>query len=143
MKVYQAISARLGAIENCKRSGNLEWDQRHRESLESIVKDSLPSGSGIDNGTRIDMDRSSAEKIVLHTSFHHMDDGGGYDGWTDHTVIVKPSLAFGILISVTGHNRNRVKEYLDETYRMALDAELLAVEQPKPEGPNGNREVWN
>lgn len=43
-----------------------------------------------------------------------------YDGWTDHTVIVTPSLRSGFDIRITGRDRNQTKEYLYEVFDSAL-----------------------
>jgi hypothetical protein len=49
-----------------------------------------------------------------------MTEGGMYDGWTEHTVVVTPSLAFGINIRITGRNRNDIKDYLHDVFHEAL-----------------------
>lgn len=125
MSTQQTVAARIAsllqAIENCNKSGNWEWRDRHTESLRAIQKQ-LPSGSGIDSGTTIDMDRSTPERIVLVADFHHMNDAGMYDGWTAHTVIVRASLLFGLDIRISGRDRNGIKEYLGDVYREALGA---------------------
>jgi hypothetical protein len=79
----------------------------------------LPSGSGIDNGTKVADISDSA--LLLSCGFHHMNDGGMYDGWTEHTIRVKPDWR-GIKLTVTGRNRNEVKDYLGELYYDALTA---------------------
>jgi hypothetical protein len=89
-----------------------------------LVKDYLPSGSGFDAGTTLDEGASSPDKLVFDTSFHHMDEHGGYDGWTEHKVIVTPSLAHGCDLRVTGRDRNDIKSYIGETFAHALDTEV-------------------
>jgi hypothetical protein len=103
---------------------NPEWFDRWTERINDLV-DLLPSGSGIDTGTEIDLDRSTGEKIVLYLSFHHMNDGF-YSGWTDHTVIVRPSFR-GINVRISGRDRNGIKEYLAETYDYALTQEVEQI----------------
>lgn len=80
----------------------------------------MPSGSGIDSGTKLDYGRSTPDKLVFTMSFHHMNDSGMYDGWTDHSITVKPSLVYGIEIGISGRNRNDIKDYLGDTYHAAL-----------------------
>lgn len=116
----QRIASMLMAIENCEKSNNLEWRDKHEENLEKLVKDHLPSGSGFDNGTILDRDKSTPEKLVFSTSFHHTDEGGMYDGWTEHTVTVRSSLVFGYTINVSGKNRNDIKEYIAESFHISL-----------------------
>ena len=57
---------------------------------------------------------------MFRVDFHHMDDNGYYDGWTEHVVTVKPSLCFDIEISVSGRNRNGIKEYILDTFHHLL-----------------------
>jgi len=95
------------------------------QRLEDInrVMDTAPSGSGIDDGTKLD-DTSTANKLVFNTGFHHMNENGYYDGWTDHQVIVTPSLAYGFDMRITGRDRNDIKDYLYEVYDCWLRSEI-------------------
>src|ERR1700733_9988314 len=88
--VYREIASLIQAIGNCQRSWNKEWEEKHGERLRHLVE-LLPSGSGFDNGTKLDTIASNAEKLVFTTAFHHMNENGYYDGWTEHTVYVTPS----------------------------------------------------
>ena len=104
------ISSLVTARHNCEQSSNHEWHIKHTKTILTLVQQ-LPSGSGWDNGTRIDLARSTPEHLVFYGSFHHMNDGGYYDGWTDeYEIHVRPSLAFGIDLKITGRNRNEIKE---------------------------------
>jgi len=116
--VAHTISSLLTAIDNCQESRNTEWEGKHRQSIEAIIKDG-PSGSGWDNGTKLDWDASTPEKLVFYGGFHHMNDGGCYDGWTEHRIIVTPSLS-GLNIKITGRNRNDIKEYIGELFHIWL-----------------------
>jgi hypothetical protein len=118
--IYQHIASALVAIGNCRRNGNTEWEERHRERIEKMVREHLPSGGGFDSGTSFDEDSSSADRLVFDTSFHHMHESGMYDGWTDHQVVVKPSLAFGFTLRITGKDRNGIKEYLADCFDLSL-----------------------
>lgn len=122
--LIQAIASKVAARENCLSSvpPNTEWYHRHTAAGDALAK-FLPSGSGFDSGTKIDWDKSRSERLVFTTSYHHMNENGMYDGWTDHTVIVSASLPFGIDIRVTGVNRNDIKEYIGETFQYALTRE--------------------
>jgi hypothetical protein len=122
MTLAERIASRIAARANCERSGNSEWFQRHGEALEEL-RAQLPSGSGFDSGTIIDLGKSTAEKIVLQTSFHHMNEYGTYDGWTDHTVTVRASLISGIDLTVSGRNRNGIKEYIHEIFHHVLQVQ--------------------
>jgi len=123
-KAYQQIASSFQARINCEKSNNREWFDRHTETIENIVKEHFPSGSGFDCGTRFEFDKSTPEKLVFFTEFHHMDESGFYDGWTQHEVIVKPVLAFGFTIRVTGKDRNDIKDYIAECFDGALNTEV-------------------
>lgn len=76
----------------------------------------LPNGSGFDAGCKILFPESTPQKIVIQADFHHMDEHGFYDGWTEHKVIVTPCLQWGFKIRVTGRNRNGIKEYISDLF---------------------------
>ena len=117
MKLYREIADLLTAIDNCRRT-NTSWLARHSQSLRELKK-RLPHGAGFDAGTAILAD-STPERIVMHASYHHMNDNGFYDGWTEHDVIVTPSLTDEISILVTGPNRDDIKEYIAEIFYSTL-----------------------
>ncbi len=132
-KVYRQIASLLQAIENCEQSPrNVEWANRHDDRLHSIAYDCLPSGSGIDCGTKID-DTSRPDRIVLTFSYHHMNENGMYDGWTEHKAIITPSLLSDFDIRITGRDRNMFKDYLYETfdYVLRLDCEIVQDDKVK------------
>lgn len=116
--IYQAIAATAQAKKNCIDTGNEIWEDKHNETLEELEK-LLPSGSGIDTGTTINIEKTTDKKIVLKTAFHHMDEIGGYDGWTEHEITITPNFN-GINIKVSGRNRNDIKEYLHEVFSNTL-----------------------
>ena len=72
ISLYQAISDTLQAKINSEKSGNDEWVLKHGKRLGELAEH-LPSGAGLDNGTRLDKDASKPPtKLVFNTSFHHM-----------------------------------------------------------------------
>jgi hypothetical protein len=115
------ISAAQQALVSCRASGNAEWEQRWAAKLADIERNYLPSGAGIDSGTTI-RDDIRADRIVLETSFHHMNDDGMYDGWTDHVIVVRPTFC-GLDVEIKGRNRNRIKEYLADVFHETLSHE--------------------
>lgn len=119
----RAIASTLVAIENCRRSDNMEWLDRHEARLKLLGK-MLPSGAGFDSGSSVVLAESSQHKLVMATSFHHMNEHGYYDGWTEHRVIVLPNLMGGWDIRVTGKDRNAIKGYIADTFLAALDADV-------------------
>ena len=124
-KVYQAIARRVDALRSC----NDEWIIKHTECIDSLVRERFPSGSGFDCGTQFDIAahvESPIDRLVFDTAFHHMNENGYYDGWTDHKVIIRPSLRDGFTLSVTGRDRNGIKEYIADVFHAVLDSECDA-----------------
>lgn len=120
-KLYAHIARKMGAYVRCMESPDSGWTNLHMESIESLVAGYMPSGSGIDSGTSFDFARSTSDKLVFTFGYHHMNENGYYDGWTEHKCIVIPSLAFGIDIKITGRDRNGIKDYLYQTFEYALN----------------------
>ena len=114
--VYRVLASLVDALSRCTP----EWDAEHRVTIENFIDNFLPSGAGWDCGTKIDLGSSTGEKIVFYGEYHHMDDDGYYDGWTDHRIAVRPSLVFGISLAISGRNRNEIKDYLHEQFDCAL-----------------------
>jgi hypothetical protein len=121
--VARRIATLIQSVRNCEESGNVEWRDRHSDTLHTLVLNALPSGGGFDNGTRLDQ-RSNPERLVFNTAFHHMDESGSYAGWTHHTVTVRASLVFGIMLTISGRNRNDIKDYIADVFHTALTAEV-------------------
>lgn len=119
-ELYVELASLVTARLSCEKSGNSLWFENHSDRIEKLVTNYMPSGSGIDCGTTIDLEKSKPEKLVFTMSFHHMSQSGMYDGWTDHTVTVTPSLQFGFNLSISGRNRHSIKEYLYEIYDFTL-----------------------
>lgn len=114
----------LSLVDEARRAGcmGVDEDPSHfafHQLLQKIVKERMPSGSGFDVGTKIDEDKSRPDRLVFDTEFHHMNEAG-YDGWTQHTVSVKPSFVFGLDITISGRDRNEIKDYIHESFSLAL-----------------------
>lgn len=125
--LYRRLANLVQARANCLAHDDiakLEWAERHTDRLESLVREHMPSGSGFDNGTQIDLDSSTGEKLVFITAFHHMDAHGGYSGWTDHTVTVRASLMYGFDVKVSGRDRNQIKDYIGDAFHSALSLDV-------------------
>lgn len=124
-KRYQVIATALAARNDCGASPEGEAHPWYAKWTAVIEKETaeLPSGSGIDSGVKFDFDASTPEKLVFDFGYHHMNDGGYYDGWTNHSLIVTPSLQFGFSLRITGKDRNDTKDYLHEIFQYALAEE--------------------
>lgn len=119
MIFIQSISTALGALQNCQRNGCHDADLIWTEVLDRLERE-LPRGSGFDAGTKIDRD-SDPEKIRFTTSFHHMNDGGYYDGWTEHVVTISPSFQHLFDVKVSGRDRNQIKDLIATVFRCELN----------------------
>lgn len=123
MSIQQTMAAAFVsckmALYNSVKSGNTEWQHQWRMRLNRLV-DLIPSGSGIDVGPRIlDDIEIKPDAIRFDVSIHHMNDVGMYDGWTSHTVTIRPAFS-GVTVHVSGHNRRDVKDHIVETMEHAF-----------------------
>ncbi len=125
-KWYREMASRVDAYHTCVKTGNTLWEEKHEARIVELL-DMLPHGSGIDGTTDIALDKSSGEKLIILSSYHHMNDGGYYDGWTEFKVIVTPSLQFGARVKVTGSFPRRyadTRDYLHEVFDSAINEEV-------------------
>jgi hypothetical protein len=65
--LYQRLSALLLQRENCAKAvpRNDTWFDIATSRIIELVREFMPSGSGFDNGTELDLDRSTSEKLVF------------------------------------------------------------------------------
>jgi hypothetical protein len=127
LTVAAHISSLLQAIENCRASKNQEWELRHAARIKAIIAGFLPSGNGWDLGTTLDPG-ATPQKLMFDGAYHHVDsDSGMYDGWTDHTITVRPTFD-GVDVSVGGRDRNGVKGFISEWFHIALTATVPQAE---------------
>jgi len=116
--VIDEISGCIEMVKRATLNNSPIWKQSAQERLKHL-EDCLPSGSGIDCGTKIDIEASTQNKIVLFVEYHHMNDGGFYDGWTAHTITITPTF-HSYEMKISGRNRNNIKDYLSDVYTCAL-----------------------
>ena len=122
--LYVWIARKLAALSTVHEdiaSDDLDW----------LEKEYLPSGSGFDAGTKIDREASGKNKIVLTTSFHHMNDAGYYDGWTEHKIIIRPDLEFGFTFTISGRDKRGIKDYIGDIFQNALSMEINHYSFPR------------
>jgi hypothetical protein len=135
--LFQHIARSIQALKSCQESPVNEFGARiHSEALEQF-ESLLPSGSGIDCGTKINIEKSTSKAIWFSFSFHHMNDVGMYNGWTDHELVLTPSLQSAFDLRITGKDRNQIKDYLYEVYQFALSDEI----DSEVSGDGADREV--
>lgn len=119
MKLYQAIARAHEGQEACTNDCP-EMADLWRERLGNLIAQ-LPSESGFSAGTKfVSLCESS---MIFSTEFAHLDEGGSCVGWTNHFVYVGLRWS-GLEISVTGPNRNDIKEYIKDVFAEALDSEV-------------------
>jgi len=124
-KLYQALASRVTAMKSCERRGKQEWKSRHEAAITALVREYLPSGSGFDCGTTIDIDKSDGRRVLcFHTSFHRMNDCGMYVEWCDYTVKAVADLLCGFVVNARGRDINDLRVYVEESFRGALDQEV-------------------
>jgi hypothetical protein len=126
-KVYQVLSNSLVALNNCIDSHNKEWEDRWADVINDVMKNA-PSGSGIDNGTTLEMEISmnsltESEKLIFSFGYHFMNEDGYYDGWESYVLTVTPSFT-NINLKFKGKNRNDIKDYLHDVYYDWLNEEV-------------------
>lgn len=126
MKLYEQMARTMVAWKNCIQANNIEWKNNHAQTMVTLM-DLLPHGSGIDSSWNTDVEKCGDDRLEFYCAFHHMNEGGYYDGWTEFTVIVKPSLMFGCHVKITGpfpRKYSDTRDYLHEIIEYALTREL-------------------
>ena len=106
------------ARARCIASNNTEWVKRWSLMITALCT-LLPSGSGIDDGTRVQ--EVDSRRVILELTFHHLNDVGNYDGWTEHKIRVTPGWR-GPELTISGRDRNEIKHYLHDVYHSCLTA---------------------
>lgn len=109
------LASCIDARHRNQKLGREDWVNQFDEKIQELIK-CLPSGSGFDAGTKLNLSDSKAEKIVFETKFHHLNERGFYEGWTSHSIIITPSLQFGYKMRITGPNKHDIKEYIREVF---------------------------
>lgn len=117
--LYKELSNLVSALTVC----TAEWEQKHRTRIAELCLSYMPRGCGFDVGAKLLIEKSTQEKLVFATEFHHMNSDGFYDGWTSHIVTVKPSLFYDFKLSISGINRNDIKDTIYECFDLALREE--------------------
>jgi len=118
MKLYKLIA------QTVAWKPNANWEHNRDKLLVYIQKSLLPSGSGIDCGTKLCETLGKNGSFKLTLEFHHMNENGMYDGWTQHEIIVKPDLQFEFVMDIRGKDRNQIKDYLGDIYDACLREEV-------------------
>lgn len=118
MKLYQRIATELRRLAYTGRPDLVDLAE---EQLRHIEQNHLPSGSGIDCGTKIYRDYSLRD-IILKFSYHAMDENGFYDGWYDYTLTLSPDFVWGFQMHLDGNEE--YADYLLDVFQDALEQEV-------------------
>lgn len=118
-KLYQELYEAHRWLETVNESFKARAEERYQAAL-----DLLPSGSGFDAGTAL-VDITDT-KMVLSSSYHKMDENGGYRGWDDFKVVVKSCFSsINVkIISTSGRIEPEDREYYAESFYSALNQEV-------------------
>lgn len=119
------LASTIEAYHNSVKAKNQTWIDNHETTINGLVKEYLPHGSGIDGKVTVNLSKSHKDKIVIDFDFHCMDSNGFYAGWINYSVIVKPSFN-GIDCKITGRNYHDNKEYLRDTFATCLESPCRA-----------------
>jgi len=122
--LYRELAALVAARINCIASKNDEWLAKHESRIKWLVSERLPSGSGFDSDTDMDLKASWPNRLVFQSAYHKMNAGGFYDGWIHFAVTVKPSLGHGCEVSGKGNfgrSADGHKDYILEEFQSHLD----------------------
>ena len=113
------IARTIQARQSCITTNNIEWIDKHEDYLIRELQSKLPSGSGIDSGCKIDIEKSQVNRVVITFGYHFMNDNGYYDGWGDYKLIVTPEFD-SINFKIIGSDRKGIKEYLYDLFDSVL-----------------------
>jgi len=121
-KLSHIIAARVATIAHLEKRGgecHIPVIERQQDEIDRVVKAFMPSGSGFDNGTHFDYDKSTEAKLVFHVGFHHMHESGMYDGWTNHVVTIESSFT-SPNIKISGRDKQGIKDYIADCFLAAI-----------------------
>ena len=115
MKAYQALSLEV-----------FKDQEGNNNSLEELVNDIFPHGSGFDSS--ITLDAKNSQHLILTVPYHCMNDNGYYDGWIEVIYTITPSFdGFQMKENWKGYNgkyKELLKDYIGEVIYTCLEKEV-------------------
>ncbi len=123
MNWAQAYSDANGAYERCCDTGNALWRNRWMGRMQQLVG-TLPHGAGIDGDLKVK--RCTGQHITITFDFHHMDENGGYDGWSYYAIFCTATFS-GVDVRVQGRDAGGTKDYLADLFHAAVTSEAPEV----------------
>jgi hypothetical protein len=115
MKVYQAL-AQIIVLHD-------KEPELAESKLENIMQ-SAPRGGGFDSGLMFLVESSARNKLVFRTEYRHMSEYGYCDGWTEHKITVRADLMHGYKMTISGRDRNCIKDYIGQVISYWLDSDV-------------------
>ena len=134
-QLYIALASLAERYQNTCRQFALSHSpmaEHCHDEFYRLAKEHLPSGSGFDAGTKVDIESVTPRIMAFGTSFHHMDEHGSYDGWTEHVVRIHAEFG-GFELTVSGRDRNDIKDFIGDTFHQALTQEVEYQVMPAAE----------
>lgn len=107
-------------LGSCKTVDNFK-------AMQEFVLNTAPNGNGFNSGTTLE--RAGDNKIILSTSFHHMNEMSEYDGWTEHKITITPSLSARYHLKISGSNKNRIKDYISDIFHEYLSQDINEIKE--------------
>ena len=83
-----------------------------KEHLDELISNHLPNGAGIED-CQLDYEASKRDCLVFTLCYHRMSEVGFYCGYSDHQIVLRPSLSYDFDLSVTC-SEILIDEYEDE-----------------------------
>jgi len=122
--LYKVLANSIQAYKNCIQGQN-PWRGKWRDNVSYCEENHLPHGSGIGD-CKVDIDKSSGNKVVIFSDYHVMDENGFYDGYIDFSVTIKPNLLFDFTLEIKGKfgKYQDIKDYLYEVFEQDLRREV-------------------
>ena len=102
------------------------------DRLDSLIRQFLPHGSGIDGTNSID-DKSTPAKIIVNSEYHFMDDNGFYAGWFEFRITwIATFKGSDIRFQITSNGTDKKRpwlielfeDYLCETFDYSMSQEI-------------------
>jgi len=124
----QTIASKIASLTDAIRrwenydpeSISAHFAPKYRAERETLIREHLPHGAGIDAPITLDEERSNDHRLVFEVPFHQMDDEGYYCGWTTFRVTVTCSIAYGLSVKATGRGRFGLRDYVEEMMQYAM-----------------------
>lgn len=126
--IAQHLSDHIQAMQNCYSKGKTEpdgWYYKHKNKVLFCV---AYHGYNYLSNFKIDIEASTPQKLVFTVDYHHMNENGFWDGWTNHKITVKPEFN-GFDIRITGEDRNHIKDVLYENVNSFLNEKINEEEE--------------